>query len=351
MTNQIEIRDACNLVLDEMERVIVGKRQTLESLLAAFMAGGHVLFEDMPGLGKTVTALSMAAALGLGFKRIQFTPDLLPGDITGGMLYSRKDESFSMRRGPLFSDFVLADEINRASPRTQSALLEAMQERHVTIDGQTLPLPRFFTVVATQNPVEYEGTFPLPEAQLDRFMVRLSLGYPGSANECEILRRRRERRSAYAEPHCVIDPATLDRMRLAMEDVTVSADMAAYIVALVEATRRHRNVAVGASPRGSLALQDLARATAAMAGRDYIIPDDVKQIAVATLAHRLVLEPGLWTDHAAPAKLVQSILDTVPVPAIAARLNQPNQPNPPNQPTQPTQPTQPNQPARHGWPS
>jgi len=305
-------------IIDEMEKALVGKRQPLELLLSAFLAGGHVLFEDMPGLGKTLTARSLASSLGLGFSRIQFTPDLLPADITGGLVYSRQNETFSLRRGPLFADFVLADEINRASPRTQAALLEAMQEKHVTIDGQTHALPDNFTVVATQNPVEYEGTFPLPEAQLDRFMIRLSLGYPTLNEEQAILARRRERRTSEASLAAVVSAAEVQALRLVMEDVELHEDLAAYIVSLVQATRRHKHIAAGVSPRGALALQDLSRAHAVLCGRAFVIPDDIKRFVVPALAHRLVLEPGLWTEGGAAERILEAIVDSTPVPVLAS---------------------------------
>lgn len=306
-------------IIDEMEKALVGKRHTLELLLSAFLAGGHVLFEDMPGLGKTLTARSLACSLGLGFSRIQFTPDLLPADITGGLVYSRQTESFSLRRGPLFADFVLADEINRASPRTQAALLEAMQEKHITIDGQTHALPDTFTVVATQNPVEYEGTFPLPEAQLDRFMIRLSLGYPAAGEEQAILARRRQRRQAEAELSAVVTAEEVGSMRRTMEDIELHEDLAAYIVGLVHATRRHKHIAAGVSPRGALALQDLARAYAALQGRSFVIPDDIKRFVVPALAHRLVLEPGLWTENGAAERILRDIVGNSAVPVLDGR--------------------------------
>lgn len=302
-------------IITEIEKALIGKRSSLELLLTAWLAGGHILFEDMPGLGKTLAARSLATALGLGFSRIQFTPDLLPGDITGGLVFNRHTESFNLRKGPLFADFVLADEINRASPRTQSALLEAMQEKHVSIDGNTESLPDYFTVVATQNPVEFEGTFPLPEAQLDRFMIRLSMGYPDAAQEAEILARRRKRRTSEASLQAVVSRDELAGLRTAMEDVSLSDDLAAYIVRLVQATREQRGITVGASPRGALALQDLARAHAVLHNRDYVIPDDIKRFFIPALAHRLILDPGLWTESGAAAKLLYSILEKTAVPA------------------------------------
>ena len=310
------LRSTCARVVGEIERAIVGKADVIESVLVAFLAGGHILFEDMPGLGKTMTAKSLATALGLSFRRIQFTPDLLPGDITGGYVYNRRDDDFVLRKGPIFAHFLLADEINRASPRTQSALLEAMQERHVTIEGETTLLPDPFTVVATQNPIEYEGTFPLPEAQLDRFMVRLSVGYPSADAEQEILRRRRERKTPEVEIRPAVTAEEIRGMQAVIEEVHITAEIERYIVTIVDATRRDRRVAVGSSPRGALALQDLARAHAAMNGRDYVLPDDVKQYAVPALAHRLVLVPDLWTERSAAADVVRTLVDATPVPVV-----------------------------------
>lgn len=303
-------------VLQEVERAVVGKRALLEQILAAALAGGHVLLEDYPGLAKTLTAKSFAAALGLTFKRIQFTPDLLPGDITGGYVYDRAEGKFVLRRGPIFAHLVLADEINRASPKTQSALLEAMQERQVTLEGETLQLPEPFIVLATQNPIEYEGTFPLPEAQLDRFLVKLSVGYPSPQEEQEILRRRRERRTEDVGLERVTDAEEFRALRRSLEDVYVHPDVEGYIVELVHETRRDPRVAVGASPRGSLALLKLARARAALEGRDYVLPDDVKAFAVPALAHRLILEPDLWMKRRAAEEIVESLLERVPVPVI-----------------------------------
>lgn len=303
-------------VIAQVERVIVGKRAVLDQIMAATLAGGHVLLEDYPGLAKTLIARSFAAALGLEFRRIQFTPDLLPGDITGGYVYNRAVERFELRRGPIFANVVLADEINRASPKTQSALLEAMQERQVTLEGETMPLPAPFLVLATQNPIEYEGTFPLPEAQLDRFLVKLSIGYPSLEEEREILRRRRERRSDDADIEQVTDAAELLAIRNAIEDVYVDADIEDYIVRLVAATRTDARVAVGASPRGSLALLKLARVRAALDGRDFVIPDDVKVFVRPALAHRLILTPDLWMQRRAADEILASVLHATPAPVL-----------------------------------
>jgi len=304
-------------VIDEVERAIVGKTDVLRQILAACLStGGHVLLEDYPGLAKTLIANSFATALGLSFKRIQFTPDLLPGDITGGYIYDRTHNTFELRKGPLFANIILADEINRASPKTQSALLEAMQEYQVTLEGETLKLPDPFIVIATQNPIEYEGTFPLPEAQLDRFMVKLSIGYPNADEEQEILRRRRERRSDTVSLRSVTSAEGLLAMRRVIEGVHVDADVERYMVELVRATRRHRHVAVGASPRGGLALLKLSRSWAAMESRDYVIPDDVRRFIYPSLTHRLILEPDLWTDQRAAGDVIREIDRTVPVPVL-----------------------------------
>jgi len=304
-------------VLDEVERAIVGKRTALEMIMAAFLAsGGHVLLEDFPGLAKTLIANSFATALGMTFKRIQFTPDLLPGDITGGYIFDRARNDFVLRPGPIFANIVLADEINRASPRTQSALLEAMQEYQVTLEGETMKLHEPFIVIATQNPIEYEGTFPLPEAQLDRFIVKLSVGYPSAEHEQEILRRRRERKNDAVVIKAVTDADGLMRMRAVAEQVHVDADLERYIVALVAATRTQRQIAVGASPRGSLALLKLTRAWAAVKGRAYVLPDDVKLFLKPALRHRVILQPDLWTVPNAVERALDDTLMVVPVPVL-----------------------------------
>ncbi len=303
-------------VIHEVERAIVGKPVVLQRIMAAVLAGGHVLLEDYPGLAKTLIASSFASALGLEFRRIQFTPDLLPGDITGGYVFDRASGKFELRRGPIFANIVLADEINRASPKTQSALLEAMQERQVTLEGETLELPSPFIVLATQNPIEYEGTFPLPEAQLDRFLMKLSVGYPSAEEEVEILRRRRERRTDQQSLKQITNAEELLQMREAVEEVFVNADIERYIVALVAATRQESRVAVGASPRGSLALLKLARVQAALEKRDYVIPDDVKRFVVPALTHRLIMAPELWMQRRAAEDTITAILRAVAVPSI-----------------------------------
>ncbi len=315
----IEIRSVSILgdrVVNQVERAVVGKRPLLEKIMAAILAGGHVLLEDYPGLAKTLIANSFSIALGLEFKRIQFTPDLLPGDITGGYVFDRVQSRFELRKGPIFANIILADEINRASPKTQSALLEAMQEYQVTLEGETMKLPEPFIVVATQNPIEYEGTFPLPEAQLDRFLMKLGVGYPSLDDEQEILRRRRERKRDEFDLEQVTKVEELLAMRRAVEEVHVEPDIERYIVALTAATRDRRQVAVGASPRGSLALLKLSRVWAAMQGRDYVLPDDVKEFVQPSLVHRLILEPDLWMKRHAAEEVLAEVLGSVPVPVM-----------------------------------
>jgi MoxR-like ATPase len=303
-------------VISEVERAVVGKRELLEMVMAAALAGGHVLLEDYPGLGKTLIARSFASVLGLDFKRIQFTPDLLPGDITGGYVYNRASNQFELRKGPVFTNVLLADEINRASPKTQSALLEAMQEEQVTLEGESMRLPQPFLVLATQNPIEYEGTFPLPEAQLDRFMLKLTVGYPNMNDEKEILHRRHERRQDEVTLSKITNAAELLDMRAAAEGVHVDADLEGYIAGLVHATRSDRRVAVGSSPRGSLAFLKMARAHAALDGRDYILPDDIKRFAEPVLSHRLILQPEYWMSHQVTGEVIRDVLEKTPVPVI-----------------------------------
>lgn len=302
-------------VVQTLGRIVVGKDEVLERIFAGILANGHVLVEDYPGLAKTLIARLLAQALDLGFRRIQFTPDLLPSDITGSFLYDQREGRFEFRPGPVFTNLLLADEINRATPKTQAALLEAMQEAQVTAEGQSFPLEQPFLVIATQNPIELEGTYPLPEAQLDRFLLRVGVGYPEPEAEREILRRRLERRSDAAEVPVIVSRAELLAMQQALEDVFVSEALERYIVALAQATRADPRVALGASPRGSLAVLKLARAEAAMRGRDFVLPDDVKAVAVAALAHRLVLKPELWVSRTTTAQVVEALLRQVPAPA------------------------------------
>jgi MoxR-like ATPase len=307
-------------VLDEVATAVVGMREPLTVALAAILAGGHVLFEDVPGLGKTLAARSLATALGLDFQRVQCTPDLLPSDITGSSVFDPATTSFEFRPGPVFAGLLLADEINRTAPKTQSALLEAMAERQVTVDGVTRALPAPFHVVATSNPVEYEGTYPLPEAQLDRFMVRLAVGYPDHDAEIDVLARRLARRQEAAPVQQVVDAATLRAMQAGVEAVAVDHDVLSYCVDLAAATRRHDAVEVGASPRGSQALVLVARAAAVLAGRDFVAPEDVKAVGVATLAHRLSLTPQAWAGGLAPQRVVAEVLHQVAGPTTARRV-------------------------------
>ena len=300
-----------------VETVIIGKPETIEMVIAALLCGGHVLFEDYPGLGKTLLAKTLAASISLDFRRIQFTPDLLPGDITGGYVYNREISKFELRKGPVFTNILLADELNRASPKTQSALLEAMQEGQVTIEGETLKLPQPFVVLATQNPIEYEGTFPLPEAQLDRFLVKLSIGYPDERAEMEILQRRRERKTDDTSVAPVTDREELLGIRDLVEEIYLHEDLERYIVTIVSRTRTNTGVSVGASPRGSLAIMKLSRAVAAASARGFVIPDDIKLVAGPALRHRLVLAPDLWMRTGAAEELIDSILSTVPVPVVS----------------------------------
>ncbi len=311
-----EVGTLTKSVIEQVSRAVVGKQAVLQQIMAALLAGGHVLLEDYPGLAKTLIANSFATALGISFRRIQFTPDLLPGDITGGYVFNRAQNDFVLRKGPLFANIVLADEINRASPRTQSALLEAMQENQVTLEGDTMALPQPFVVIATQNPIEYEGTFPLPEAQLDRFIMKLAVGYPSEEEEQEILRRRRERQHDAFDLVAVTDAPGLLRIRQLVEQVYLDPDVEHYIVNLARRTRGYRQVAVGASPRGALALLKLARAGAAMQGRAFVLPDDVKAFARSALSHRLILEPDLWMQAHAAETIVDEVVQTTQVPVI-----------------------------------
>ncbi len=313
------VRNVCDRVLAEIGKAIVGKKETLRLLMASILANGHVLLEDYPGLAKTLMAKSFARAMGMGFRRVQFTPDLLPSDILGVSVFNQKTLEFEFRRGPIFTNILLADEINRAPPKTQSALLEAMQEEQVTVEGKTYSLPRPFIVIATQNPIEQEGTYPLPEAQLDRFLVRLHVGYPSKDEEMEILRRRMERRKEEVDIEPITSPEGVLEMQKAVEEVHVSDAVLDYITSIVFATRDYkREIEIGASPRGSLALLKLSRAYAAMAGRDYVIPDDVKAVTVPALSHRLILKRELWYTKVSPESVVGRILDRVQVPKFEA---------------------------------
>ncbi len=316
MTDISNVSSLSKQVIAEVERAVVGKRALLEMMMSSVLAGGHILLEDFPGLGKTLVARSFAKVLGLDFKRIQFTPDLLPGDITGGYIFNRTKNKFELRKGPIFANIILADEINRASPKTQSALLEAMQEGQVTIEGETLPLPEPFLVLATQNPIEYEGTFPLPEAQLDRFMLKLTVGYPTIEEEKLILKRRRERKQDEVVLRDVATAKKVLEMRNVVESVHVNADLENYIATLVHATRVDRRVAVGSSPRGSLAFLKIARSNAAIEGRDFITPDDIKRYAIPVLGHRVILQPEYWMSKQIVDDVIRDTLDKTAVPVV-----------------------------------
>jgi MoxR-like ATPase len=313
-----EVGRLAGAILDSVGSVVVGKRDSLELVLAGILAGGHVLLEDLPGLGKTLTARCFAQALGLDFRRLQFTPDLLPADVTGSFLYDQRKGDFAFRAGPVFTNMLLADEINRTPPKTQAALLEAMQEKQVSVEGVTYRLDPPFHVLATANPIEYEGTYPLPEAQLDRFLLRVSFGYPTAEEEWAVLQRRMSRRQEEAFLQPVVNAGALQAMQAALESVAVEDSIGRYIVSLASATREHASVLVGSSPRGSLALLLLARARAAMAGRDFVVPEDVKDVAVPALAHRITLRPEMWLRRVDPSFVVQEVLTAVPAPASGA---------------------------------
>ena len=319
MTKGMELKQVGALseqMLEQVERAVVGKREAVELVLLGLLADGHVLIEDYPGLAKTLIARSFAQVSSMRFARIQFTPDLMPSDVTGGTIYNQRDGLFQFQPGPVFTNLLLGDEINRAPPKTQAALLEAMQERQVTIDGETHKLEPPFLVLATQNPIEYEGTYPLPEAQLDRFLLRISVGYPEREDEATMLERRGERKQEQITLEPVVDAPALLAMQRAIEEVHVSEAIRLYIVDLVRATRDSSRAQVGASPRGSLALFTLARARAALDGRDFVTPDDVKRIAVPALSHRLTLPPELWVQRVRPEEVIGEVLRTVPTPAL-----------------------------------
>ncbi len=303
-------------ILDEVERVVVGKREALELVLLGILSDGHVLIEDFPGLAKTLIARSFARVLRLDFKRIQFTPDLMPSDVTGSAIFSPRTAEFEFRPGPIFANLLLADEINRAPAKTQAALLEAMQEHQVTVDGVGHALQPPFTVLATQNPIEYEGTYPLPEAQLDRFILRLGIGYPTRDQEWEVLERRLAQRSDELALEPRVDAAELLAMRGAIERVHVDPAVGRYIVDVVTATRESPRVQVGASPRGSLAVLKLARSRAALKRRDFVVPEDVKAVAMPALGHRLTLRPELWVQRTRGDDVVRECLEAVPAPHV-----------------------------------
>jgi len=310
----VEVGELSEQIIAEIERAVIGKRNVLEMILLGLLADGHVLIDDVPGLAKTLMARSFASVLGLGFGRVQFTPDLVPSDITGATIYDQHRGTFEFRRGPVFTNILLADEINRAPAKTQAALLEAMEERQVTIEGETYPLPPPFLVLATQNPIEFEGTYPLPEAQLDRFLMRIGVGYPTNDDEWRIIERRLQRKTDVVQLTPVVGPSDLEQMKASVENVFVSEVIGRYIVSIVDATRSAPRVQVGASPRGSLALVKLARAKAVLAGREFVTPEDVKAVAVPALAHRIALRPDSWVAGVKGDAIVREVLDSVPAP-------------------------------------
>jgi MoxR-like ATPase len=310
----VEVGELSDQIIAEIERAVIGKRNVLEMILLGLLADGHVLIDDVPGLAKTLMARSFASVLGLGFGRVQFTPDLVPSDITGATIYDQHRGVFEFRPGPVFTNILLADEINRAPAKTQAALLEAMEERQVTIEGETYPLPPPFLVLATQNPIEFEGTYPLPEAQLDRFLMRIGVGYPTNDDEWRIIERRLQRKTDVVQLTPVVGPSALDQMKASVEDVFVSEAIGRYIVSIVDATRSAPRVQVGASPRGSLALVKLARANAVLAGREFVTPEDVKAVALPALAHRIALRPDSWVTGVKGEGIVREVLDRVPAP-------------------------------------
>lgn len=316
MENIKEIWGTYSALIDEVGKAVVGKNNVLKYVIAGILSNGHILFEDFPGLAKTMMARTFAKALGCRFKRVQFTPDVLPADIIGTYIFDEKESEFKLRQGPIFTNILLADEINRAPPKTQSALLEAMQETQVTIDGITHILPKPFIVFATQNPIEYEGTYPLPEAQIDRFLMKLSVGYPSRGDEKEILKRRIKREKDEVDINIIANPETVIKMQNAVEKVHIDDSLQDYIVEIVSRTRKDPRVFLGASPRGSLALFKISRALALLSNRDYVSPDDVKSSVLPGLAHRLILKPEVKVRGIEPEDILNKIMIEVPVPAL-----------------------------------
>ena len=312
-----DIRTVANRIIDNVATVIVGKRDAIELVTVALLANGHILIEDVPGVGKTTLAKAIARSVGLSFKRVQFTPDLLPSDVTGVTIFNQKTREFEFREGPVMAQIVLADEVNRATPKTQSALLEAMEERQITVDGTTYALPEPFLVLATQNPIEYEGTFPLPEAQLDRFLMRVNLGYPDRSDELQVLASQ-QRERPIDDIQQVVTLEEVFAAQEAVKDVYVDPLVSNYIVDISRATREHNDVYLGASPRGSLGLYRAGQAMAAVAGRDYVVPDDIKRLAEAVLSHRVIVSPAARIRSVDTRAIVSGILDFVPVPGASA---------------------------------
>lgn len=317
MTERIELQSKPARILEEVGKAIVGKQAVLERILLAILADGHVLFEDFPGLAKTLTARCFASSIGCDFKRIQFTSDLLPADITGSYVLNRNTSNFEIRKGAIFCNILLADEINRAPPRTQSALLEAMQERQVTIESSTFTLDSPFIVFATQNPIEYEGTYPLPEAQLDRFIMKTGIGYPTEADETEILDRRTKRRTEQVQIEKIASKEDILEMQSLVEQVHIEPELEKYIVNIVSKTRDHNAVEVGASPRGSLAILKLAKARAWLYNRNYVLPDDIKDVAVPALSHRIILTADQWIRGTSPEIIIEDLLKRIDVPKVS----------------------------------
>jgi MoxR-like ATPase len=313
-----DVQEIAQRIMENVEEVIVGKHEAVELTVIALLCEGHLLIEDVPGTGKTMLAKSVARSLGCEFRRIQFTPDMLPSDVTGVSVFNQKTREFEFRPGPVMAQIVLTDEINRATPKTQSALLEAMEEHQITVDGVTYPMEQPFLVLATQNPIEYEGTFPLPEAQLDRFMMRISLGYPSTEDEITVLDRQQHSHPVTRIEQVVSTEELIDTQQR-IKGVYIDDLVKEYIVKLVKATRKHPDVYLGASPRGSLALYKTGQARAAIMGRDYVIPDDVKALSMMTLAHRLIISPSARIKNVDPRAVIQEILDSVPVPGARVR--------------------------------
>jgi len=311
-----EISSICRKLVDEVGNVVVGKKNMLKYVILGVLTDGHILFEDYPGLAKTLTAKAFSAALGCDFTRIQFTPDLLPADITGTYVYSQKTGDFKLIKGPIFTNVLLADEINRAPPKTQAALLEAMQEKQTTLEGQTYELDKPFLVLATQNPIEYEGTYPLPEAQIDRFLMRLNVGYPNEVEEQEILKRMKDGEIHDIKINKIVSPAHIIEMQKAIRTVHIDDDLQNYIVKIVESTRSEPRIEVGISPRGSIALFKLSKAHAAYTGRDYVVPDDIKNVAIPALSHRVILKPEARVRGVKPETIIKEIVNKIPVPTV-----------------------------------
>ena len=312
----LEISSTCKKLVEEVSRVVVGKKNMLKYVILGILTDGHILFEDYPGLAKTLTAKTFSAALGCDFTRVQFTPDLLPADITGTYVYSQKTGDFKLIKGPIFTNILLADEINRAPPKTQAALLEAMQEKQTTLEGQTYTLDRPFLVLATQNPIEYEGTYPLPEAQIDRFIMRLNVGYPNEDEEQEILNRMKEGEIHDIKVNKVVNPEQIIEMQKAIRKIHIDDDLQNYIVKIVESTRSEQRVEVGISPRGSIALFKLSKAHAVYTGRDYVVPDDIKSVALPALSHRLILKPESRVRGVKTENIIKDIIRRIPVPTV-----------------------------------